>query len=42
MNKYKHQLFYSNTLSADIIIKKEKNGILLWKHNNENFERCFG
>ena len=29
MNKYKHQLFYSNTLSADIIMRKEKNGILL-------------
>lgn len=26
MNKYKHQLFYSNTLSADIIMRKEKNG----------------
>lgn len=29
MNKYKYQLFYSNTLSADIIMRKEKNGILL-------------
>lgn len=26
MNKYMHQLFYSNTLSADIIMKKEKMG----------------
>ena len=26
MHKYKHQLFYSNTLSADIIMKKEKMG----------------
>lgn len=24
MHKYKHQLFYSNTLSEDIIMKKEK------------------